>query len=282
MILPPVIIHSPSGEISPSGEMGTTLNLYVNNSAIFPLSRLSVIFIDTFLLNTYSFLNIFVPRNFEIDREDIIVFHASDCQPEITHVNQQFSRHISPSNQPKHFGIATEYYLKESILSYNIFLPRTVNRTPSNDCLAILVIFDNLQFYEEFLTSGVRNGSQIEICINDYTTTETVAFSKNSYHFTGLYISTGILNNFTIDIVISGTVYQYNLHNIVRNSYGSCEIYYNIINECSITLPTDLKEEEKSEACVVAVQLRAGAVITVLSSINSLIVFVIISLSLIM
>ncbi len=265
--LPPAVTHSTfsttsySDSPSTNSEINSTatplvttanppyknfLNLYVNDT-FFPLSEFSIMFVKNFSTNNYTSLKIHVNS----DTNRIIVFYVFNCQTEFVHVNEVFSLHISLLNHANQFEITTAYYLRESILSYNIILPRTVNLTTSSDCLATLVTFDDLNLYRYFIHNGTWNNSQSQICINDYTITETMVFSENSYNFIGLHVSPGFSDNFTIDLLISGTAVQYNIHDIVRNSYGSCQIYTNIINECTIT-PSSTTAE-KSEACVVGI-----------------------------
>ena len=204
----------------------------------------------------------------------IMVFFLTGCQGDDINMVKVKTTY-SELTSSKHIDQA--YYLSGTTLSYSITVFHTSFSIPKNssDCLAVLVIFDDQELYLEFFDAGVHNNSLSVICINDYKTSKTVIFKKNSYYSTGLYVYTST-NEFTFNIKISGTVYKYDIKKLRNNLYGKCETY-NSVDNCTIQLEI-LEASTSTEFCLLAVveaaALRSMACTTLLIFLSLISVFI--------
>ena len=223
-------------------------NLSITVNSIYELPGGYIIFVNSFIKHAYDSITFTVFEKIRFSHGSLIVFTVKDCQElDVDRIAVDKSISLSVTRPIQH--VDEGYYLDGSSLTYSI-TPSQGIVSSSCDCPVILVIYDDLEIYIEFLKTGIQTGFIVDFCFNRDELSTKIVVDKNSYLYAGLVICTTIVPT-TINLRISGISHQYNIHAI---SEKSCVIFYdNNINRCTISLSTSITmAEDNDELCIVA------------------------------
>ena len=197
------------------------INITVNS--IYELPGGYIIFVNSFIEHAYDSITFTVFEKIQFSHELLIVFTVNDCQEldvDRIAVNKPISLSITRPIQHVDEG----YYLDGSSLTYSI-TPSQDIVSSSCDCPVILVIYDDLEIYTEFLKTGIQAGFIVDFCFNRDELSIKIVLNKNSYLYAGLVICTTIVPT-TINLRISGISHQYNIRAISDKSISRCTVIF--------------------------------------------------------
>ncbi|XP_064398911.1 uncharacterized protein LOC135345415 [Halichondria panicea] len=242
--------HTATIDVTVAGGTTPASDLPINVNSIYQLPKVSAIFVDSFIKHTIDFLILSIFGGSWLPQGAFIDFTINDCQKldvERTVMNKSLSLDVTGPIQHVDEG----YYLDGSSLTYSI-TPSQDIVSSSCDCPVILVIYNDLEIYNEFLNqkTGIQTGFIVNFCFNRDELSTKIVVDKNSYLYAGLVICTTIVHT-TINLRLSEISYQYNILAIAEKSLSRCTVIHHYINTCTINSLSNVYQEN-DELCVVA------------------------------
>ncbi len=236
-----------AGDTTPINHLS---DLPINVDSIYQLPEVSAIFVESFIQHAFDSLILSVFGGRLLPRGAFIEFTVNDCQKlgvDRVLVNKSISLDVTKPTQSVDEG----YYLNGSSLTYSI-TPSQAIVSSSCDCPAILMIYDDLEIYTEFLNQkiGIQTGFMFDFCFNRDELSTKIVVGKTSYLYAGLLICTTSVPT-SIDLHITGISHQYNIHEIAEKSLTMCTVINHYINKCTINSLFNMTQEN-DELCVVA------------------------------